>query len=312
MTEEQRARIAASREASRVIARHWLQSAEYRALDRAFRDCPLDRAEPAAEIAERLFADSGWTEALIDPLVAALARDPFFEPSFKVSRDACRTGAILFECPAASIVASVTSAAAMPVPATIVFTGRVAVTRHIKAGGATLRRWRAEPVTEGFSAGTAAPACPLPPAAPADGEVRRLDGRIEAQSAGGARSDMVSLTATIRPGAAPLVREYAIADGALLRTASTDDRASRTEMLLTFLRLSGRADAGEQFGAVTRDPAFHLRWAAMREWLALDARAALPRLAEMARGDANAEVRVAAARTLATVEHRLQEARCPA
>lgn len=312
MTGALRARIAASREASRVIARHWLQGAEYRALDRVFRDCPLDRAEPAAEVAERLFADTAWAEALIEPLVTALARDPLFEPPFKVSRVACRTGAILFECPAASIVASVASATAMRVPATIVFTGRVAVTRYVKTGGATLQRWDAEQVDATFSAATAAPARPLPAIVPADGEVRRLDGRIQAQFATGARSDMVALTATIRPGAAPLMREYAIADAALLRAASTDDRASRTEMLLSFLRLSGRADAGEQFRSVTRDPVFHLRWAAMREWLALDARAALPRLAEMASSDANAEVRAAATQTLAIVERRLEGARCPA
>lgn len=314
MTEALRARIAASREASRAIARRWLEGAEYRALESAFGDCPLDKAEPAADRAERLLSDGGWAAALIDPLVAALARDPFFEPPFKVSRDARRFGAVLFECPAVSITMSIASAAAMrtlPAPTSVIVTGRVAVTRYLKAGGATLRRWLAEPVTPGFGAAAALPAGALPAVTLADGDVVRLDGRIEAQLVTEAHSDVVTLAATVRPGAAPLMREHAIADGALLRTASNDDRASRTEMLLAFLRLSGRADAGEQFDAVTRDAAFHVRWAAMREWLTLDARAALPRLIEMAADDANAEVRAAAARTLVAVERRL-EAQCPA
>jgi hypothetical protein len=312
LSEELRARIAASRAASREIARRWLEGAEYRALGRAFLDCPLDRAEPAVERAEQLLADPGWAEALLEPLLVALGRDPLFEPPFKVSRDAFRIGALLFDCPAVALVANVTHATAMPAPATILFTGHVAVTRHIRTGSATLQRWEAEPVDVRFSTGSAAPARPLPSATLGQGDVRRLDGRIEAQFATGARSDMVTLTATIRPGAAPLMREYAIANGALVRIASTDERAARTEMLLAFLRLSRRADAAACFEAATHEPAFHLRWAAMREWLALDARAALPRLAEMAHSDANAEIRAAATLTLVAVERRLEEVRCPA
>jgi hypothetical protein len=307
--------IAASRHAARDVARRWLYGTEYRALEQAFAGCPLDRPEPAAACAERLFADAGWAAALIDPLVATLARDPYFEPPFKVSRDAMRFGALLFECPAASITMRVTSAYAMatpPPPASMIFTGRIAVTRYLKTGGATLRRWSAEPVTERFASISAAPAEPLPALRPTDGALRRLDGRVEAQLAGGAASDMVTLTATIRPGAAPLMREYAIADGTLIRTASTDDGASRAEMLLAFLRLAGRSDAGACFEAATRDPAFHLRWAAMREWLALDAGSARPRLVEMARSDVHAEVRAAATLTLIAVERRIEEARCPA
>jgi hypothetical protein len=313
MTKALRTRIAASRETSRAIARRWLQGAEYRALESAFGDCPLENAEPAADRAERLFADSDWATALIDPLVAALKRDPLFEPPFKVSRDARRFGAVLFDCPALSITMSIASATAMatlPAPASIVFTGRMAVTRYLQAGGAMLRRWRAEPVHTRFGTATALAAEALPTVTPADGDIVRLDGRIEAQLVAEAQADVVTLAATARSGAAPLMREYAIADGALIRTASNDDRASRTEMLLAFLRLSGRADAGEQFDQVTRDPAFHLRWAAMREWLALDARAALPRLAEMATSDPNGEVRAAATLTLATVERRLEQGRC--
>ncbi|MES2441680.1 MAG: hypothetical protein V4574_02535 [Pseudomonadota bacterium] len=298
-----RAELVAARGRSLATARSWRAGPEYRALVAAFADCPLDHAGPAARRAARLFADAGWAAALLAPLVDALAADRFFEPPFRFSRDGPRTGAVIFDCPAVSITASVLNAAALrglPPPATIVFSGRVTVTRYEKAGGATLRRWR------GLEAVT-----PLPPLALADGEVRVTDGRTQAQLLDGARSDLVMLAATIRAGAAPLIREHCIADGALVRVGSADEGASRTEMLLAFLRRAGRADAGPCFAAASRDPAFHTRWAAMREWLALDARAALPRLAEMADGDPEAEIRAAAASTLVTVRTRI-EAACPA
>lgn len=303
------AAIAASRRAARALIGCWRESAEYRALACAFADGSEDDPEPVARRAECLFGDDGWAAALLAPLLGALAEDPFFEPPFKVSRDALRIGAILFDGPAASITASVTGAAAMaalPPPATLVVSGRVQVTRTIKAGGATLRRWRAEPLAACFSAATAAPCDEIASIALADGQVCRCDGRVEAQLVGDAQSDVVTLVATIRPGAAALMREYAVGDRRLVRVASADDRASRTEMLLAFLRLSGRADAGAQFAAATHDSAFHLRWAAMREWLALDARAALPRLSEMAARDPHDEVRTAALRTLAAVERRVE------
>lgn len=310
-----RAAIAAAREPARETVRRWRGGTEFRALVRTFADCPLDAAEPGAARAEALLADAGWAEALLAPLVEALAADPFFEPPFRVNRDALRIGAVLFECRAATLTACVTSAAAMavlPAPASAVFSGRVAVTRYVKAGGASLRRWRAEPVTPAFAAAAAQPCTRLDTVELVDGEIRRIDGRVEAQLLDAAARDVVTLVATIHGGAAPLMRECALEDGRLLRVASGDDRPSRTEMLLGFLRLAGRADAGACFEAATHDPAFHLRWAAMREWLLLDAHAALPRLVEMARGDTNAEVRAAAAGTLAMVERRLGEARCRA
>jgi hypothetical protein len=81
-------------------------------------------------------------------------------------------------------------------------------------------------------------------------------------------------------------------------------------MLLTLLRVSGRADAGDVFDAATHGPAPHARWSAMREWLALDADAAAPRLDAMAAGDPDPEVRDLARATRALVARR--RVACPA
>ncbi|WP_431469037.1 hypothetical protein [Sphingosinithalassobacter sp. LHW66-3] len=312
MSRAVREAIAAAREPSLDAGRRWRGGPEMQALAAAFADCPLDRAEPAADRAETLFADIGWVEALLAPLVGALAGDPFFEPPVKASRDSVRTGIVLFDCPVASISASVLRAdalAAAPAPGTAVVSGRIVVTHYFRAGGAVLRRWEAEPLAPDFTAATAPPCRPLPPTRLLDGDVIRTDGRTRAQLVTGATRDLVTLVATIRAGAAPLIREYDVESGALVRVASADDGASRTEMLLTFLRNARRTDAGPQFDAATHDPAFHARWAAMREWLALDAAAALPRLETMAAQDPNSEVRAAAAATLRNVRLRVAEAR---
>lgn len=305
VSEAVRAAVAASRAASRETNLRWRSGAGFRALEAAFADCPAGCPEAAAERAGQLLADAGWVEALLAPLVDALAADPFFEPPFRLSRDRLRTGAVLFECSAASLSASVVDADALAaLPATTVtFTGRMAVTRYIRAGRARLRRWQAEPAHAEFSAGDAAPCRELAAVPLADGAVHRCDGRTRAQLLADADRDVVTLAIVARAGV-PLMREYRIADGSLARVASADEHASRTAMLLAFLRLAGRADAGERFDAATRDAAFHLRWSAMREWLALDARAALPRLSEMAVRDPHPEVRAAALRTLPAVEAR--------
>lgn len=314
MSEVTRAAIVAARAQAGITVRKCRESAAFRAATAAFAGCD-EASDRAADRAERLLGDAGWAAGLITPLIDALAEDPLFEPPIKVHRDALRIGAVLFDCPAASIAASVTSASAMarlPPPRTIVFTGRVAITRTVRAGGARLRRWCADAMAPEFNAGDAAPCSVLEPVPLEDGMIHRTDGRWQAQLICDAGADVVTLVATIRAGAAPLMREYDIHSGALLRVADADDRPSRTEMLLRFLRVAGRADAGACFDDATRAHGFHLRWAAMREWLALDAAAAANRLAEMACDDPHAEVRTAAARMLPIVEQRLAAARCPA
>ena len=313
MSEVARAAIVAARAQAGITVRKCRESAAFRAATAAFAGCD-EAYDRAADRAERLLGDADWAAGLITPLIDALAEDPLFEPPIKVHRDALRIGAVLFDCPAASIAASVTSASAMarlPPPRTIVFTGRVAITRTVRAGGARLRRWCTDAMAPEFNAADAAPCSVLKPARLEDGMIHRTDGRWQAQLICDAGADVVTLVATIRAGAAPLMREYDIDSGALLRVANADDRPSRTEMLLRFLRVAGRADAGACFDDATRAHGFHLRWAAMREWLALDAAAAANRLAEMACDDPHAEVRTAAARMLPIVEQRLA-ARCPA
>jgi hypothetical protein len=295
--ESARARLIEARPLSLEIAREWRNGSAYRAILCAFEG---GAPEGLADAAETVLAGTDW-EALLAPLIAALSAHPFFEPPLRVSRDPVRTGLVLVDAPRVSISASLLDGDALPRPATIVFPGYITVTRYLKAGGATLRRWETDPLTPDFSAATARPCRPLPALALEDGAIHRCDGRTRSQLLGDASGPILMLVATVRVGAVPLIREHRIADGALVRVVSADEAASRTEMLLAFLRRSGRVDASPRFDAATRDSAFHTRWAAMREWLGLDAGAAFPRLAEMADADPHSEVRAAAAATLARI-----------
>ncbi len=307
--------MAGGRDRSRPINARWL-AGPARALGDRF--AALDGVDAIVAQAQALLGEAGWTERLFEPLIAALADDPWFEPPFRASRDPLRTGLVLLDSDKVSIIASVTGAAALarlPLPATLIVPGRIAVTRYVRGGMARMRRWRTAALAPDFSATDAAPCVELPTTMLSDGQVMLHDGRTDGHLIVAADGDVVAITVTVKQGAAPLMREYRVADGGFVRAASADEAASRMEMLLTLLRVSGRADAGARFDAASHHPAFHLRWAAMREWLMLDARGARDRLAAMGRGDANAEVRAAAAATLGALDRRLaQEARpaCPA
>jgi hypothetical protein len=264
----------------------------------------LADADAVLEQARALLADSGWIAGLIAPLVDALRADPWFDPALRITRDAMRTAVVLADLPAVSLTASVTSAAALAridPPETVVLSGRRALTLYVRGGQAQVRRWRL--------ADTESRRCvEIERQTLCDGDLIEQDGRREGRLIVAATSDVVAVTATAKSGTDPLLHEFAIADGRLIRSATADDRSSRAELLLGLLRASGRSDAADSFDAMTRDPAFHLRWAAMREWLMLDARAARPRLAEMAAADPYPGVQAAAAQTLDRLDARLAAA----
>ena len=302
-----RERLVEARRASRVLADDWRGGEAYRALVARFDALADDDAEAVAQSAAVLLRDTGWVVDLLRPMIAAVRGDHAVEPPLRIVRDRLRIGAILLDHPAVSISASVVSAtasAAQPPATSVVATGRLAVVRYHRAGGACWQGWDAGLVAATFTAAEAPPLRRLADRPLVDGEVVRHDGRVSAGMLAGARDDVVVLTALMRGGAAPLMREYALPRGELIRVAALGDVPSRTHMLLTLLRLSGRADAAPLFEAATRSDAFHLRWSAMREWLALDMVAALPRLAQMAAADPHPEVRAAARATLLMTRER--------
>ena len=91
---------------SRAVADEWRQGDAYRAVEAAFADVAME-ADALAAAARALFADLGWLDGLLAPLIAALRADPWFEPPLKVNRAGLRSGAILFERPGVAVSLSV-------------------------------------------------------------------------------------------------------------------------------------------------------------------------------------------------------------
>ena len=293
--------IAAARLRSLAAGRDWADDAAVRAVTAKFADVAT-LAEGEA-VARALVEDTGWVAALLSPWIARLRDDPLFEPPFRSQRDALRTGMVLAETPAASVTMAAIdhlAPAARAMPDTVVVGGRVSWTRYLRGGDARLWRWRADRIEDGWHGGTAAPVRPLAIQPLVDGAVVRLDGRTDAMLLVEPAATIVSVTITLRHGAAPFMREYDRTGGGLVRVATLDDGAARSTMLLTLLRELGQADA-EVFDALSQDPAFFVRWDAMREWLASDARAALPRLRAMT-DDPHPDVRAAARKMLPVAE----------
>jgi hypothetical protein len=272
----------------------------------AFAGVDPSAVDTVAEAARAVLSEADWIAPLLAPLIAALADDPWFEPPLRVTRDRLRTTVELLDLPAGMLSATVFDGAALTTPATaptLVTSGRLMVARYPVTHGARLLRWHAGAADAQFRATEAPPLAPLAPLTLRDGDVVTIDGRTRAHLIEGTGGEVVALTFATRTAA--LVREYARDTGRLLRVGATDQDQSRTRLLLTLLRHEGRRDAASCFEAATHAPAFHLRWAAMREWLALDAQTALPRLRALAATDPHPEVSAAARATLPLIEARL-------
>jgi hypothetical protein len=301
-----RGAILSARPASAAFARDWpMQPAVQRVRTQfdGIGGCP----KRGVDVARRLLGDPHLLPHLLAQPLATLAADPFFDPPFRVHRDAVRTTAILIEHPAARLSVTLVDAAAARAqgfPAAFVLPGRIAVSRHLGGEGAVLHQWRAQPVSPAYRIADDAPCRRLPARPLATGDIRIEDGRTEGQIVWPGDHNVLTLSIVLGVGAAPLLREGRVTDGRIVRAATLDSELTRTAIHLRLLRALGRADAGPHCAAATRDPAFHLRWEAMREWLLLGDPAALPRLGQMAVTDPHPDVRAAARATLAATMSR--------
>lgn len=263
---------------SAAVARAWSQQPARRALDAA-----LSGADPETALST-LFADDDWLRALLDPLIAALHDDPFFQPPFRIGGDAHRMGMVLARGERATVTLSVIRPGAGD-PATATAAGRIQVLRYVRAGGASLEL---RDVARGLVGLRRLE----------DGDILRIDGHGTASALVGQRSAVIVLLASLASDGGETVRVFDRNTGALMRTTAAEEMDSRTHLLLSLLRASDRADAAGCFAAASRSEASGLRWAAMREWLLTDATRALARLAEMADVDPDSDVRAAAHATL--------------
>jgi hypothetical protein len=267
----------------------------------------IDRNSAAAVLraADRFMDRSADLEALFSSLIALASAYPFLTPPLAATVTEINTGYLLFADMNLTISIGVIGRDALAAKklaaegtTAIPFTGLLTSYRFLKSGGATLSFWEAPPVTSDF-VGDVARSCRFEGRRRIeDREALLLDGRSQSLVIEHLASDMLCLQASVQIEAAPLSVDYDSRTLHYLGATSTDEASSRTQMMVTLLRLMDRTDAMPVIEGALASPHFYTRWHVMREMLALDADGALPHLRRLARSDPHPEVRFAAVQAL--------------
>jgi hypothetical protein len=261
-------------------------------------------ADAVLALARDFVEDEAAIAAIVGAMVAAAAADPMCRPPRRASRNGVQDGLLLFSHPLLVIQLAAMSPDALAIERRaagappISFTGQRTLFRFLRAGGAILSVWEAPLIDPGFTAAGSGRCRLRQRRRLVDGETIEFDGRREAVVVDRADADLVYMFASTSLEASPVGAEYDPRTLELVATSSTDDAASRTQMMLALLRATDRRDAAPLFAELLHARHFHARWQAMREFLALDAELALPHLRRMAAADPHPEVRAAAAETL--------------
>lgn len=269
---------------------------------------PAGDADSILAAASRFLEDGNRVDAPIAALIGEARSDPFFRPPLRRVHGPVHLGLLLLDCAALSLLVAVTTPDALAAkrlarrgPASITFGGQRSLFKFVKAGGAIISFWEAPAIDTGFTMAGSGRCRRVGRRRIADGELIPLDGRTQSFVIDHAESEMLFVQALTPAGAAPLSVEYDSDSLAFAAASSADEMASRIQMMTSLLRLMDRTDSAHLIERVLRHPHFHVRWHAMREFLALDADLALPALREMAAADPHPEVRAAAAQTLGLV-----------
>jgi len=262
-------------------------------------------ADSVLALAADFVATPGAIGEVLGALVAAARDDLYFRPHFDVMSSEVQSGLLLFDRPALRLTLAVMSADAIAAKraerkggASLNFSGRRAAFHFIASGGATLSLWEAPRIGAGFTADSSGRCRFVERLRIEDGQRLDVDGRRFTFIVEEAERDIVFVGAETSLDTGPLSVEYDWGTRRFIGASSTDDASSRTQMMLTLLRIMDRRDAVPLFRELLGSEHFYARWQTMREFLALDARSALPHLREMAAADPHCEVRRVAAQTL--------------
>ena len=280
---------------------------------------PNKTAADVSVAAQAFLTRTGEIAGLLQEMIAGAAVDPFFRPPVAQMRSDISSGLLLFDDPSVAIGVAVMRAEDIAAkksgahgPASITFTGLDTLYKFIEAGGATLSFWKAPPAGADFIADPRLRCRCVGARTIRDGEIVAIDGGSQSFVIEHASSSIVHIQAAIRVGAAPLAVEYDSRTLGLVGASSTDEAASRIQMMVSLLRVMDRADAAPLIAKFLEGTPFYTRWHIMRELLALDAEAALPSLRHMAETDPHPELRAAARQVLATFfKPKEEELACP-
>jgi hypothetical protein len=264
--------------------------------------------EQVADALGKLFSESGWADMLIRSLADEMRRDPFFVPPFRHLNSDVHQGLVIYEDDKASIAIGVTGAAQLAAKksghrgaTSVHFSGQVSLLKFVRSGGARLSFWEAPRIGLDFSRATAGRCFKTGERDVEDGEIVLVDGRFQTFVIERARTNLMLLQATVKPGQAPLSVEYDSASHEFVGCSAADDSASRVQMIATLLRKLDCTDAFPVLAAFLDNSNFYVRWHVMRELLGIDAHAALPLLERMAEKDPHEDIKQAARSVLDSI-----------
>jgi len=308
-----------SHAAVEACARHWGRQPMMTEIERQLSELRVRDAAGVLQIARDFMAKEDEIALLMEDMIALSAKDPFFRPPFHPISSEIHTGLLLYHNADLSIALGVSGVdmlagkKAGPRGATSIgFSGITTLFRYLKAGDATVSFWEAPPIGDHFIAAQAGKCRLVERRRIEDGEEILIDGRYQSFIVEHAASDMLYFQAMVRPGAAPLAAEYDSKTLSFIGASSTDEVSSRVQMMVSMLRTMEREDALPLIEESLASPHFYTRWHIMREFLAMDADAALPSLRRLAARDPHPEVRAAAQRTLEMFFEDEAEAEFPA
>jgi hypothetical protein len=258
----------------------------------AAQDEPLERA---VALIRPFLQDIGWFDALLRAELSEMAADPMHLPQLRAMRQGDARHLVIARTGRVRIAATVVDG--IGPPDHVHFSGQVTLCRPL--GGALVAERYRRDGDRAVAIGRASwPA----------GAVAQWDERHETLCLVPQERSYLLLRAQIAPEGPVHARLHDRESGAQIAAEAIDEAQARTLMLLSLLRTQGRRDAAAHFAAALDADVPTQRWAAMREYLALDTGQALPALRTMARQDADDRVRAVAAHTL----ERIGAGPCPA
>jgi hypothetical protein len=294
-----------------LLVQHWRQGEHGSALLALLHQ--LNHASPKQVKAALLpyLAQPDWLNDLVARAISALSENPECQPPLRVIRSDVMTGMIIADTGYIAIAPLIIDAAKLRqlqanTNQTVSFAGGHSLSYIVRSGGAGITLFSFDP--------SADPACQKRESRILhNGEIIACDDSRDSMMIHPGAADLSMIRVYIRtPKYAP-VMEFCAQSGALIRQASNDDAGSRSQMMLTMLRHAAHPDAAHACAMLLACADADTRWQAMREWLAIDGRAALPALYSMAQSDADAAVRDAARATLCILQPEHERAiPCPA
>ena len=256
----------------------------------------------------RWTGDHGWLRRLFAAGLSALAAEPLLDMGWRMLPGQVIQGIALMDAPQASVTLCWLDAKAQQRVESreVAFDGGHSLMQVIVARGLVVQRHRIEGdrlISD-------------PSVAAADGQFWCTDNARESIAIDQVAGEAVLLRFNVQPpGSPPHLHAYDRTSGQLARRAMGDPAAARLLPMLSIPRLAGQSRGIDTVAGFVGHADRSLRWAAMREWLALDAATAWPALIAMAEHDPDDDVRRTAAATRAALSPQMEEHEvrlCPA